>query len=95
MLLCLLISHKGRRGEGKKAPRRGDFAAHNVNDHEAPASTPSTFCLLLYRYAEKGGGVYAKPRKSTVAILVCRRRASSRNLAFRFSCISVYELGCY
>ena len=42
----------------------------------------------LYRYAGKAGGVYAEPRKSRVAILVCRRRAISRNLASSFSCIS-------
>ena len=39
MLLCLLISHKVRRGEDAKAPLRGDFATQNVHDYEAPAST--------------------------------------------------------
>ena len=44
----------------------------------------------MYRYAGKDGGVYAEPRKSRVAILVCRRCAISRNLASSFSCISVH-----
>ena len=51
MLLCLLISHKDRRGEGKKAPQRGDFAAQNVNevracfDHRAFLRYMGRFCL--------------------------------------------------
>ena len=43
----------------------------------------------LYRYAGKAGGVYAEPRKSRVAILVCRRRAISCNPSFVFFAISV------
>ena len=47
------------------------------------------------RYAGKDRGVYAEPRKFRVAILVCRRHAISRNLAFSLSlsCISVYQEG--
>ena len=46
---------------------------------------------VIYTYGIYVGGFYAEPRKSRVAILLCRRRAISRNLAFAFafSCISV------
>ena len=47
--------------------------------------------LSLHNYTDTGkvGGFYVELHKSQVAILVCRRRAISRNLASSFSCISV------